>query len=86
MERTLSRTVTVTGKLANAKHKLPAGPLTIADANYTVTGEQTFDPTVGEWTAGKLTIEMSFDIVNEAKKIGSAKGMMTQTLEYKPLP
>lgn len=79
-------TVTVTGKLANAKHKLPTGPISIVDANYDVTGEQTFDPAVGEWTAGKLAIEMSFDIANEAKKIGSAKGTMTQTLEYKPQP
>ncbi len=75
--------IAVSGQLANKSFKMPVGPLTIAEATYSLQGEQTFDAAVGDYVAGKYVIEIAFDILDaEMKKLATAKGKMTQTLSH----
>ena len=76
--------VKVTGTLSNDNFKQPGSPLVIKDVKYVVTGEQTYDPAVKEWVSGKLTIDVSFQIVFEDDTKVSNKGTMVMTLEKLP--
>jgi hypothetical protein len=74
-------TYKVSGTLSNDSFPVPGAPLTIKDARYVVTGEQTFDPAQKEWTAGKLSIEVAMQMIVNEQAIGSTKGIMAVTFE-----
>ena len=77
-------TVTVSGALVNASYAIPNNPLTIKDAKYVVTGEQTYDPKKREWVAGKFAITVTFSMTEGDKPAATAKGKMALTLEEVP--
>lgn len=71
----------VTGTLGNEEYKLPGRPVTMANAKYVVRGEQTYDPTINEWVAAKLDLDVSFDFVVDGKTMASAKGTIGITMK-----
>lgn len=75
------QTVKVSGTLTNDNFKQPGTQQGISGARYIVSGEETFDPSQQEWTSGKLTIDISFQMTENDKPIGSAKGQMTLSFE-----
>lgn len=78
-----SQATKVAGTLPLDGVKGPGG-LLIKNGKYTVTGEQTYDPTRGEWIDGKLTMEVSFKLHEGDKPIGSASGTMNLKFELLP--
>jgi hypothetical protein len=72
--------VQVSGILTSDAVKQPGTPLTVKDARYVVSGEQTYDPEQREWVSGKLKMGVSFQMASDDKPIGSAKGTMNVTL------
>lgn len=75
--------VQVSGTLTNESFQWPDKPVTIRNAKYAVRGEQTYDPAVGEWISGKLTVDVSFRMT-AGKSDSSAKGVSIWTFEKLP--
>jgi hypothetical protein len=73
--------VKVSGTLTNDAFPQPGTPLVIKAARYVVQGEQTYDPAQQEWVAGKLTIDVSFEMTANNQPLGSTKGTMGVTFE-----
>lgn len=76
--------VKVSGTLANDGFQAPGSPLTLKNARYVVTGEQTYDPDRGEWVAGRLNLDVSFQLAAKDKVVIAAKGTMDVSLELVP--
>jgi hypothetical protein len=76
--------VKVTGTLTNDNFKLPGSPAAMKNVRYVVNGEQTYDPDQKEWIAGKLSLDVSYQMVADDKPVGMAKGTMAVTLEKLP--
>jgi hypothetical protein len=76
--------VTVTGTLGNDGFNVPGSPIAIKNAKYIVNGEQTYDPAQREWVAGKLKMNVSFDMTSSDKPFASTKG--TMDLDFEKLP
>jgi hypothetical protein len=74
-------TYKVSGTLSNDAVAIPGSPVSIKDAKYVVSGEQTFDPAQKEWTAGKLSIEVSSQTIVNEQPLGTTKGTMVATFE-----
>jgi hypothetical protein len=51
------------------------------NAQYKITGTQTYDPQRQEWVAGQLTINHSLDLESEGMIVGSVTGTMRVTLK-----
>jgi hypothetical protein len=68
--------VKVSGTLTTDGAKVPTG------LKYVVSGEQTYDISLGEWVAGKLTMDVTIDSPERAAK---GQGQMLCTLEMLPL-
>lgn len=73
--------VKVSGTLTNDGFLLPGTPLAFKAARYVVSGEQTYDAAQQDWVAGKLTIDVSFQMTLNNQPAGSAKGTMAVTFE-----
>jgi hypothetical protein len=71
--------VKVAGTLTNDSFTATGRPITIKDARYKVKGEETYDPAEREWVSGKLTIDVSFQMLAGEKELGSAKGTIEAT-------
>lgn len=80
------RKVTVSGTLANEGFNVAGTPLMVTNARYTVRGEQTFDPTMGEWVAGKLLMDATFRMVAAGNPPAEATATMALTHEMLPAP
>jgi hypothetical protein len=76
--------VKVSGRLTADSVTLPGNPLTIKDAKYDVTGDQTYDAAVGDWVAGDLVIQVFYAMEAGGKAVGTAKGTMKVKLELLP--
>lgn len=76
--------VKVSGILSNDAFKQPGTRLTIKNARYVVSGNQTYDLALREWIAGKLSFEVSFLMESNDRPLGSAEGMMHVVLEMLP--
>jgi hypothetical protein len=76
-------TVKVSGTLTRPRARRSGEALAFKDARYVISGEQTYDPKLREWVAGKLTLDYSVQSV-EAGQEGTTKGTMTITLERQP--
>jgi hypothetical protein len=76
--------VKVSGTLTNAGFKQPGTGLTVKNAKYVVSGGQTYDPAQQEWVAGKVTIDVSFEMADDDRPLGSAKGTMLVTFAELP--
>jgi hypothetical protein len=74
------QTVKVSGTLKNEGFRPPGAPATTQGVNKVI-GEQSFDLAQNEWTAGKLSMEVSIEVTAEEKVIGSGKGTILVTLE-----
>jgi hypothetical protein len=83
-KKTPGGAIKVSGVLANDAYKQPGTPLTVKNARYVVSGEQTYDAAQQEWATGKFAINLSFQFVADDKAIGSAKGTMTIGFEKLP--
>ena len=71
--------LTVSGKATKDKFQpSSANPaMTLRNAVYDISGEQQFDPELGEWVAGTITMKVSFQLFSEEKAVGQADGTMT---------
>ena len=76
--------VKVSGTLTNEGFSPPNSPLTVNNVKYVVNGDQTFDPVQREWVAGKLVMDVSFDLVVGGTAVGQAKGTIVAGLEKLP--
>ena len=76
--------VKVSGILLNDAFKQPGTRLTVKNARYVVSGNQTYDVVLREWIAGKLSIEVSFLMETNNRPLGSAKGTILVDLEMLP--
>jgi hypothetical protein len=72
--------VKVAGVLKKDRHVPKGGMKVIKNARYVVSGTQTYSTTKGEWVAGKLMLEVTFD-VEAAGVTGTAKGTMVVTMK-----
>lgn len=70
-------TVAVKGTLKGSGKQ---GPLDIKDATYVLDGKQVWDPTLGDWSEGKLDVAMSMTMFQGAKQVGSAEGKIVASL------
>jgi hypothetical protein len=75
--------VKVSGTLTNDGFKSPDTMLTFKNVKYVVSGEQTYDPSAGEWVSGKLLINVLFQLTRDAL-VGSAKGNMVLSFDEVP--
>jgi len=57
---------------------------TIKDGKYTITGQQTYDPTRQEWIAGQWSMDIAFAMTRNDKELARAKGTMAVTFEMLP--
>lgn len=77
--------VKVAGTLRLDGAQAPGG-LVFKNGKYTVSGEQTYDPDRGEWIAGKLTLDVAFQLHDAEKPVGGATGIMNVIFEALPNP
>ena len=75
--------VKVAGTLTADNVKGQGGTM-IKDGKYKVTGEQTYDTERKEWVAGKLTMDVSFQMTDGTKVVATAKGEMDVTFGLLP--
>ena len=75
--------VTVSGTLSAKDVDVPSKSLTIKKAEYVIRGEQTFDLAAGEWSSGKLSIDLNYQMASGAD-ISSKSG--TLVVELTSLP
>ena len=76
--------VTVSGQLTNAEFHPTNGP-THKNIIFQVSGTQTYDTTLQEWTAANLTMAITLDLYDGDKKTGTTTGTIHSTLEKVPL-
>ncbi len=76
--------VKVTGTLMNERFPQPGTPVTVKEARYVVTGEQTYDPALKEWVSGHHDIVVSHQLEAEGKIVGAAKGNINATFQRLP--
>jgi hypothetical protein len=74
----------VSGTLKCDRSKLPDSPVTIRNARYVVTGEQSFDPAVKEWVTGRMTMQVSNQMAVNEKTIGTSEGTIAAAFEMVP--
>jgi hypothetical protein len=71
----------VSGALTNAVVKSLDGPPEMKNVRYEVSGEQTYEPARREWTTGKFSIDVSYQLADGDHSLGAAKGKMLVRLE-----
>jgi hypothetical protein len=73
----------VKGTLTKDKVKGP-GTLATKNVRYLVSGTNTYDTAVHEWVAGRLTADVSFEIVDGDKVMVNSKGTLVVTFKMVP--
>lgn len=71
----------VSGTLTNDLHERAGSPVSVKNAKYVVSGEQTYEPVQKEWVSGKLQMEVAFEMSAQNKVMGTAKGSMEASME-----
>ena len=74
-----TQTVKVSGTLTNADAKLE-GKIRM-NAKYFVDGEQTFSFVDQQWLKGKLTMDLSWQFLEDGHPVGSSTGVMVVSFE-----
>jgi hypothetical protein len=75
------RVVSVSGTLINESSTQPRSTQGIKAARYVVSGNETYDEALQEWTAGKLKMELSFQVTDNGTVIGTCRGTMQLDFE-----
>ena len=75
--------VKVAGTLTNEGFQQPGTPLSLKNAKYVVSGEQTYDPARKEWVAGKLKMDVSYAMTVNNNDVGTAAGVMNVTFKHR---
>lgn len=70
--------VKVSGEL-KAEGKSGVGE--IKNGTYKIDGSELYDPSKSAWVSGRITAEMTLDVLSDGQPAGSASGSMTFTLE-----
>ncbi|MDB5321462.1 MAG: hypothetical protein JWN40_3093, partial [Phycisphaerales bacterium] len=67
-------TFTVTGTLLRDAVTKPGSPFTDKNFKQVVKGKQSYDPALGEWVAATWSIDNSFEVFKNDKRVGGTTG------------
>lgn len=71
----------VTGTLSNDEFMRENDGFTLKKAKYAVDGSQSYDAALREWVAGKMSINVGYEMYQDDTKVGTANGTMRATFE-----